>query len=577
MVVATLLWFSSPLPVKALNITITLPTPSTGTLGQTYSFTTTVTVEDEDLLPIDHIDMEMRSVDNSTLVATCTNLPLTDNGTRNYTNTDTGGGGPVTVTAHISSTSDWGWGYGYRTGYGYRDPEGQGEYQFGYGYGYGFYPGQGTVTITYDVTWRPPSGWPRGDYNVKVLVYGDDAQKFSGTSTNFRLVPPSGPGGGPGGGGAPSGPGVTNLLPYINDEGVFNLSATAKSEDGMVQLTINKGTRARTRDDARLTQITILKMTEPPPQPADCRFVGLVYDISPDGATFTPTITLTFTYDPAQVPAGVDPTKLVLATWDSATSQWIEFEGCIVDTIAHTISVQIGHFTPFAIIAHTKPAAFAVSGLTISPTEVDAGQEVTISVQVANSGELSGSYKLTLKVNNVAVETKDISVAGGATQTVRFTVTQDAGGTYSVDVNGLTGTFTVKPAAIPATFSTSTLTISPTTAEIGQTVTISVLVTNDGDLSGIYRVTAKIDNVALPSTDVTVAGHSSQTVTFTTTKGTAGTYTVTVDGLSGTFTVKSAAPPEPIKVINWWLIGGIIAAVVVVAVLVSLTIKRRAM
>ncbi len=90
MVVAALLWFSSPLPVKAL--TITFPTlPSTGTLGQTYSFTVQVTVQDQDLLPIDHINMEMRNVANpTTYVATCNNLPL-NNGDKQDTYTRYGG------------------------------------------------------------------------------------------------------------------------------------------------------------------------------------------------------------------------------------------------------------------------------------------------------------------------------------------------------------------------------------------------------------------------------------------------------------------------------------------------------
>jgi hypothetical protein len=346
---------------------------------------------------------------------------------------------------------------------------------------------------------------------------------------------------------------------------VLTQSVTAKSEDGKVQLTINKGTKATTRYDTRLAQIGIIKMTDPPAPPADTRIIGLVYDMSPDGATFTPPITLTFTYDPAQVPDGVDQKKLALATWDSATSKWIEFQNCTVDTTAHTISVPISHFTPFTIIAHTRPAAISVGGLTISPTQVSTGQTVTIGVQVSNNGDLAGSYMLTLKVNNVSVATRDVAAAGGTTQTAQFTVTQEATGTYNVDVNGLTGTFTVKPPSTPATFTTGTLSISPAMAEIGETVTISVLVTNDGDFSGTYQVTARINDVALTSQDVTVAGHTSQKVTFTTTKAVAGTYTVTIDGLSDTFTVKPAPPLLPTTVISWWLIGGIITTVTAAA------------
>jgi hypothetical protein len=565
MVVAASLWFSSPLPVKALTIDIT--PPSSTTLGSTCSFTVQVNVENQDLLPIDHIDMQISNVfDPTTYVVTCSNLPLSS-GIQGYA------GGTVIVTA--TPGTDWGWGYGYRMGYGPLDSGGQGYYSFGYGYGYGYRLGQGTVSIIYNVTWTSPSDWPAGEYNVTVFVYGDNTRRFSRTSTSFSLTQMGGGGGG--GGGVPSVPGVTNLSPYINFDGVFILPLTAKSGDGKVQLTINTGTKAKTRYDWPLTQISILVMTDPPAPPADTKIIGLVYDISPDGATFAPSITLTFTYDPAQVPEGVDPKKLVLATWDSATSKWIEFQDSVVDTTAHTISVQISHFTPFAIIAHTKPAAISVSNLTISPVQVDVGQAVTISVQVTNNGDFTGSYNVALKVNNAVVATRDVSVAGGTTRTVEFTVTQDAGGTYSVYVNGLTGTFTVKPPPTPATFTTSALSIAPDTADIGEMVTISVLVTNDGDLSGTYQVTAKVDGVALPSKDITVAGHTSQQVTFTTFKGVAGTYTITIDGLSGTFTVKPQVLGPVPTVINWWLIGGIICGVVIIAVVVSLTVRRRAM
>jgi hypothetical protein len=568
LVVAASLWFSSPLPVKAL--TINFPTlPSTGTLGQTYSFNANVTVEDQDLLPIQSADLEIHNATLGALVVTCTGLPLSNNTTQNYSSAN----GSVTVYSNTGT----GWGgassasrIAYWRGYGYN---------LAVGYGYGYATGSANTSITYTITWSPPTSLPSGNYYAMVIVHGDNTQTFSETSTSFSLTSPGGggpSGGGPGGGG-PSGAGITNLTLYTNDEGVFNLPATAKSEDGKVQLTINKGTRARTRSDTRLTYISILKMTDPPAPSENTSIIGLVYNISPDGATFTPSITLTFTYDPAQVPDGVDQKKLVLATWDSVTSKWIESDNCTVDTTAHTISVEITHFTPFAIIAHTRPAALVVSGLTISPTEVNAGQRVTISVQVTNNGDFAGSSNLTLNVNNVAVATRDISVPGGTTQTVDFTTIQDTSGTYNVDVNGLSGTFVVKALSLPsppAAFTTSALTISPTEVGIGGSVTISVRVVNNGEVGGSYEVILKIDNVVVATTGVTLDSGAFQIVSFTTIQYVARTYTVTIDGQSGTFTVKSTLPPP--TVINWWLIGGIISVVVVIAMLILLSIRRRA-
>ena len=99
---------------------------------------------------------------------------------------------------------------------------------------------------------------------------------------------------------------------------------------------------------------------------------------------------------------------------------------------------------------------------------------------------------------------------------------------------------------------------------------------NTGEQSGTYEVKLKVDNVVVTSKSVTVAGKSNQTVSFTTSKDKAGTYSVSVDALTGSFTVKPAAviPPPPPKT-NWGLIIGVIVGVVVVAAVVAVVLVRR--
>ncbi len=105
-------------------------------------------------------------------------------------------------------------------------------------------------------------------------------------------------------------------------------------------------------------------------------------------------------------------------------------------------------------------AVFRISELDISHSEVDIGQTVTISVLVTNSGNLEGTYQVTLEIDNKVVETRDVTLAGGASDMVTFTISKDIAGTYSVDVNGLTDSFTVKEkeaAVIPTPSTPSTL------------------------------------------------------------------------------------------------------------------------
>jgi hypothetical protein len=71
--------------------------------------------------------------------------------------------------------------------------------------------------------------------------------------------------------------------------------------------------------------------------------------------------------------------------------------------------------------------------------------------------------------------------------------------------------------------------------------------------------------------EVTLDACASKEVTFTTAKDVAGTYSVDVNGLTGSFTVAApaAAPPAPPKAKPFgWIIAGIIAGVVILVVLI---------
>jgi len=101
--------------------------------------------------------------------------------------------------------------------------------------------------------------------------------------------------------------------------------------------------------------------------PPDPKIIGCVYDYKPTGATFSPPITLTLKYDPGLVPAGVDESKLVIAFYNTATSKWEVVPGSVVDTVNHTISAQISHFTLFTVYG-ADPAATPTPTVAPTPT-----------------------------------------------------------------------------------------------------------------------------------------------------------------------------------------------------------------
>ncbi len=255
-------------------------------------------------------------------------------------------------------------------------------------------------------------------------------------------------GGGGGGAGGIIPLGFTSLEGKISTEGVVFQDVTAQSFDELGRLRIDRGTRALDKLGNPLYWIIMLEMKNPPPPPAGYIFVGLVYDFAPAGATFEPALPLIFTYDPALLREGFDERNLIIAMWDEATGKWVILDST-VDPDANTTTTRVSHFTPFAVLAGTAPAAFTVTDLAIVPSEAVIGGRVTITVLVTNTGYLSGSYEVTLKINDVVVATQEATLPGHASQKVTLITGRDAAGTYTVDVNGLAGTFGVGAALPP--------------------------------------------------------------------------------------------------------------------------------
>jgi PKD repeat protein len=113
-----------------------------------------------------------------------------------------------------------------------------------------------------------------------------------------------------------------------------------------------------------------------------------------------------------------------------------------------TVDGLAGRFT---VKAPPKPAEFEFSNLRIFypgviPPEVEKGQTVTvtISIEAENVGELEGDRTVELKVNGEVVDSKEVTLEDGASETVLFELTRGEG-TYEVEVEGVTDSFTLNP------------------------------------------------------------------------------------------------------------------------------------
>ena len=143
------------------------------------------------------------------------------------------------------------------------------------------------------------------------------------------------------------------------------------------------------------------------------------------------------------------------------------------------------------ILATRKASAAAgvkLTNLNITP-EVYPGEDATITILVTNDSNLTLSA--TINLGGDFMSTQTVTLGPGESQVVSFAVTPSAEGTYHVAIDGLTGSF-VCTAAPHADIRVENLIISPSACYVGDTVTISVTVTNYGNAPGTKTITYTI-------------------------------------------------------------------------------------
>ena len=207
------------------------------------------------------------------------------------------------------------------------------------------------ATITFHVT--NENGTAIGDETATFEAGGGPTRVD--LSVTIAAPAPSGRGGG--GGGAPTYYTETNLFGTaarfrIKSDGEILAAIEATSADGLLTMTIPKGTIALDKDGNPLEILEASIDESPPDPPEDAHIIGLAYDFSPDGATFDPAITLTWSYDPDALPEDVAEEDLVVAYYYAG--EWVELD-CVVDTENDTITASVSHFTTFAIIGAVTP------------------------------------------------------------------------------------------------------------------------------------------------------------------------------------------------------------------------------
>lgn len=359
---------------------------------------------------------------------------------------------------------------------------------------------------------------------------GDSGGNSGGSSSS---------GGGGGGGSSYSPPpGYTSLSGFVGFEGTILKDAAAQSADKKAVFFIAKGSKFLTASGSAVSGVTITPRTDKPAPPKGSSIIGLCYNFGPEGATFAQGATLTLSY--AGLNLGTfNPQNLATAYWDSQAEQWVKLSDCLVDTVMKTVTCQITHFSTYGILGYPpKPATFTTSDLLVTPATVEAGKNVTVTMNVTNTGELSGIYTAALKVEGTVEDSKEVTVKAGETLPVSFTLTRAQTGVYTLSVDALKGSFT---ALKPATFLYSNLVINPIIVEPNQDVAVGFQIVNSGEVNGTAKVDIQIDGVSEKTQEIFLTADQSQQLIFIVKRSQPGTYNVTVGDLSGSFT--ALAPP----------------------------------
>ena len=122
-------------------------------------------------------------------------------------------------------------------------------------------------------------------------------------------------------------------------------------------------------------------------------------------------------------------------------------------------TVKIGTLTGSFIIKPPPPTTsnIILSDLLVTPYEANVGSTVNIKVTARNPGTEADSILIKVSIDSELADSKTVQLAGGATETIEFTINATSEGRHRVNVNTLSGSFMV----VPEGMHTLTILISP--------------------------------------------------------------------------------------------------------------------
>ncbi|HEY31583.1 MAG TPA: hypothetical protein G4O10_00590 [Dehalococcoidia bacterium] len=133
-----------------------------------------------------------------------------------------------------------------------------------------------------------------------------------------------------------------------------------------------------------------------------------------------------------------------------------------------------------------KTAEFELSSLEITPSCIAIGDKAIVSVDVTNIGSAEGTCTVTLSLDGVVVDTKDVNIPAMSTREVTFDVIKETIGEYTVEIGNLNATLSVVEPVILEFRELKEVSID--SAENGELETIFMWVPATGIIDGEEKV-----------------------------------------------------------------------------------------
>jgi hypothetical protein len=201
-----------------------------------------------------------------------------------------------------------------------------------------------------------------------------------------------------------------------------------------------------------------------------------------------------------------------------------------------------GRFGSLAAVRQEQGAVFRVEDLAVEPGEARAGEPVTVSVTVVNTGDREGKYALDLLVDGEAGPRVTGELPARGKRTHFKQVVRVEQGTHTVSAGDLLTSFAITPAS----FSVLDFEVSPSLVRPGDPVRVVGRIVNTGGVAGTYSVPVFVSGVAERGLEGFLPAGESAPFLLTLEAPESGIHTVSAGRATGSFGVFPPAVDTPL-------------------------------